>query len=495
MKKYVGAIDQGTTSSRFILFDQSARIVASHQIEHRQIFPAPGYVEHDPIEIKNNVLKCIYQTLKKAEVSAEEIAAIGITNQRETFVVWNKNNGKPYHNALVWQDTRSEKIVKRMAEKIGCEHLTELTGLPSASYFSASKLMWLLENMPEIRQAAKKGEALFGTMESWIIWWLTGGKHVTDISNASRTQMMELESGRWSEELLGAFDIPREILPRITDNMVSKPYGVLEIDGAKIPINAAFGDQQAALFGQGCIYKGDAKNTYGTGCFLLMNTGRQPVHSEEGLLSTVAFRSEGQSPYYAIEGSVAIAGALVQWLRDNLGLIEKSSDIETLAKSVKDNGDVYIVPAFSGLYAPYWRPDARGVITGLTRYANKGHIARAVLEAAAFQTLDIVRAMEKDTGIKISVLKTDGGMTVNETLMQFQSDILNIPVKRPENLETTALGAAFGAGLSSGFWKDIDDLFTIRRESREWQPKMSKADREFRVRRWHQAVEKSTGWV
>ena len=444
MASYVGALDQGTTSDRFIIFDRKGQIIGLDQKEHEQIFLKPGWVEHNPDEIWKNIQEVIDGALNKAHISGSDLTAVGITNQRETTVLWDKNTGRPYNNAIVWQCTRTDKICKELSQEGGQDRFREKTGLPMAAYFSGPKIKWILDNVPEARSGAMKGNALFGTMETWLIWWLTGGPnggaHVTDVTNASRTIMMNLSTLAWDPEILSVLGIPEQILPRIVPSSDSRAWGTTRKDGpfkARIPICGALGDQQAALVGQACFDEGNAKNTYGTGCFLLLNTGERAVASRHGLLTTLGYQINDQKPIYCLEGSVAIAGALVQWIRDNLGLISNAKEIESLAGSVEDNGGIYFVPAFSGLFAPYWRSDARGVIAGLTRFANKGHIARAVLEACAFQTRDIVEAMNKDSGVKLNELKVDGGMVVNELLMQFQADILDVPVIRPSVTDTT----------------------------------------------------------
>ncbi len=502
MSKYIGAVDQGTTSSRFIIFDHDGNIVGLDQKEHEQIFPKPGWVEHNPIEIWNNTQEVIQGALNKTGLSGSDLAAIGITNQRETTVVWDKNTGKPYYNAIVWQCTRTDDICKKLTGEQGQNRFRDKTGLPVATYFSGPKIRWVLENIPEAKAAADKGDALFGTMETWVIWHLTGGpgkgSHVTDVTNASRTMLMDLDSLEWDEEILKILGIPREILPKIVPSSDPDTWGVTSESSplnANIPVCGALGDQQAALVGQTCFDMGEAKNTYGTGCFLLLNTGHTPVPSRHGLLTTLGYQFSNQKPVYCLEGSVAVTGSLVQWLRDNLGLISEASEVEKLAKNVEDNGGAYFVPAFSGLFAPYWRSDARGVIAGLTRYVNKGHIARAVLEAVAYQTLDIVDAMNKDSGVELSKLKVDGGMVVNELLMQFQSDILNVPVIRPKVSETTALGAAYAAGLAVGFWSDTEELGQNWAIDKTWTPNMSSEQREKQCRGWKKAVERTFDWM
>ncbi|RUA02277.1 MAG: glycerol kinase [Deltaproteobacteria bacterium] len=500
--QYIGAVDLGTTSNRFIIFDHQGRIIGLDQMEHAQIFPKPGWVEHDPMEIWKNTEKVIAGALKNAGIAGDALAAIGITNQRETTVVWDKRTGRPFYNAIVWQCTRTDKICRQLAGESGPDRFREKTGLPVSTYFSGPKIRWILDHVPEAKSAARSGDAFFGTIESWIIWWLTGGPnggaHVTDVSNASRTLLMNLKALAWDEEILDALEIPRQMLPTIVPSVDTVPWGLTSKEsalGAAVPVCGAVGDQQAALVGQACFDAGEAKNTYGTGCFLLLNTGETPVVSRHGLLTTVGYQIRGEKPVYCLEGSVAMAGALVQWLRDNLGLIASAPEVETLAQTVDDNGGAYIVPAFSGLFAPYWRPDARGVIAGLTRFVNKGHVARAVLEACAYQTLDIVDAMNKDAGIDLTHLKVDGGMVANELLMQFQADILNVPVIRPKVAETTALGAAYAAGLAVGYWTDLKSLRENWAEDKTWQPDMKPADREKGVRGWQKAVDRTFDWV
>ena len=498
MSSFVGAIDQGTTSTRFIVFDQAGNIVASAQQEHAQIFPQPGWVEHAPMEIARNTDSVIEQALRSAKLTAKDLVAVGITNQRETTMIWDRRSGEPLHNALVWQDTRVDPQVADYSGDGGKDRFRAITGLPLASYFSGLKLKWLLDHVPNARALADAGHLLFGTMDSWVLWNLTGGAngglHITDVTNASRTQLMRLDTLQWDDELLRTFSIPRSVLSRIASS--SEVYGEVARGPLKgLPIAGILGDQQAALVGQTCFEPGEAKNTYGTGCFLLMNTGSKPVSSVAGLVTTVAYQFGKNPACFALEGSIAIAGALVQWLRDNLGLIRTSGDIQALAASVQDNGDVYIVPAFSGLYAPYWKDDARGVITGLTRYANRAHIARATLEAVAYQTRDVVAAMEQDSRIRLQELRVDGGMVVNDLLMQFQSDILDVSVVRPKVTETTALGAAYAAGLATGYWNSIEDLRRNWHVSHTWQPRMSKQDRGRLYSSWRKAVTRSFGWV
>lgn len=499
MADYIGAIDQGTTSSRFIVFDRSGRVVSAAQREHEQIYPHPGWVEHNAEEIRQRTRELIAEAMAKGKLQPKELAAIGITNQRETTVVWNRKTGKPVCNALVWQDTRVADYVNELAQRGGQDRFRGKTGLPLTTYFSGLKIRWILEHVTGARELAQAGEVLFGNIDTFLLWNLTGGPdggvHATDVTNASRTQLMNLESLSWDQELLDAFEIPRAMLPAIRSS--SETYGVAQDPAIKdVPIAGILGDQQAALVGQTCFEPGEAKNTYGTGCFLLMNTGTRKVNSESGLLTTVAYKLGDQPARYALEGSIAITGALVQWVRDNLGLIEKSSDIETLARTVENNGGVYFVPAFSGLYAPYWKDTARGVITGLTRYANKGHIARAVLEATAFQTRDVLEAMEKDSGIQLDVLRTDGGMVNDDLLMQFQADILDRPVVRPHTKDaTTALGSAYAAGLAVGYFKSLNDLRANWTVDRTWEPKLKNEKREEMYRLWKRAVTRSFDWV
>ena len=491
--RYVAAIDQGTTSSRFMVFDMGGNIVASAQQEHQQIFPQPGWVEHDPEEIAGKVKLVAAEALITKGLLATDIAAIGITNQRETTVVWNKHTGKPYYNAIVWQDTRTEHLVKQLNEQLGHNAWQQKTGLPFATYFSSLKLKWLLDNVHGLQQAAENGDALFGNIDTWLLWKETG-EHKTDVTNASRTQLMHLETLDWDDEILQTLNIPRQMLPQIVPS--SGYFGTIQQGAFKgINIMGVLGDQQAALVGQTCFEPGQAKNTYGTGCFMLMNTGEKIVPSTKGLLTTVAYKLGQQPVHYALEGSIAITGSLVQWCRDNLGIIDKSSDIETLAASVPDNGDVYFVPAFSGLYAPYWRADARGVITGLTGYATKAHIARAVLEATAYQTLDVLLAMQADSGITLDALNVDGGMTANNLLMQFQADMVQVPVQVPMVNETTCLGAAYAAGLASGYWKSVDDLKANHQINKRWQPAMDQDLRHHLHLRWQKAIGKSLDWI
>lgn len=499
MSSYIAAIDQGTTSSRFIVFDKSGRIVSIAQKEHEQIYPRAGWVEHDPEEIWRRTQEVIVEAMQRRGFRPKDLAAIGITNQRETVVVWNRKTARPVCNALVWQDTRVADAVAEFASNGGQDRFRDKTGLPLATYFSGLKIRWILNNVPGVRELAEAGDALFGNIDSFLVWKLTGGSnggiHVTEVTNASRTQLMNLKTLAWDDEILETFGIPEKMLPRICSS--SEVYGTAQIAPIKdVPIAGILGDQQAALVGQTCFKPGEAKNTYGTGCFLLMNTGSEPVHSKCGLLTTVAYKAGANPAQYALEGSVAIAGALVQWVRDNLGLIEKSADIETLARTVADNGGIYFVPAFSGLYAPYWKTSARGVIAGLTRYANKGHIARAALEATAFQTREVVEAMEADSKMQLEVLRADGGMVENVLLMQFQADILNLPVVRPVTKgATTALGAVYAAGLAVGYFGDLNDLRANWAADHTWTPVMEAEKREEKYRTWKKAVTKAFDWT
>jgi glycerol kinase len=498
VKSYIGAIDQGTTSTRFMVFDKSARVVAVAQKEHEQIFPRPGWVEHDALEILRRTEEVIGEALDQRGLRASDLAAIGITNQRETTVLWERSTGEPVAHAIVWQDTRVAEEVARFAENGGQDRFRPQTGLPLSTYFSSLKLRWLLENVPGAREKAAAGELLFGNIDTFLLWNLTGGAqggaHITDVSNASRTQLLNLKTLDWDEKLLAAFEIPRAVLPQVRSS--SEIYGEASLGAiAGVPISGILGDQQAALVGQACFRPGEVKNTYGTGCFLLMNTGERMVPSNFGLLTTVAYKFGTANAHYALEGGVAISGALVQWLRDNLGLIQNSADVEVLARTVNDNGGVYFVPAFSGLYAPYWKENARGVIAGLTRYANKGHIARAVLEATAFQTREVVEAMEKDAQIALENVRVDGGMVGNELLMQFQADILNREVIRPVIQETTALGAAYAAGLAVKFFSGLDELQANWAVDRTWKPQLAEAEREQSYKQWKKAVTRSFDWI
>ena len=496
MKKIIAAIDQGTTSTRCILFDSAGKIVGQDQIEHRQIFPQPGWVEHDPLEILENVQAVVKNALIHSGYGPTDLAAIGITNQRETTVVWDRSTGKPYMNAIVWQDTRTDSICTQLKAAGRQEFFQQTTGLPIATYFSGPKIRWILDNLPRVRQDAEDGNALFGTIDSWLIWNLTGGPrggiHVTDVTNASRTMLMNLRTLDWDDKSLEILDIPRRLLPKIESS--SQIYGYANfLDG--IPIASDLGDQQAALFGQTCFSPGEAKNTYGTGCFMLLNTGTEIVPSQSGLLTTLGYKIGSAPAVYCLEGSIAFAGALVQWLRDNLHLIQSSTEIETLARNVENNGGMYIVPAFSGLFAPYWRSDARGVMVGLTQFITDGHIARSVLEATAYQTREVLDAMNTDSDVRLTVLKVDGGMVKNELLMQFQADILNVPVVRPQITETTALGAAYAAGLAIGYWPNLDTLREQWAADRKWLPQMDADTRKRLFNGWKKAVSRTFDWI
>ena len=497
MSKYVGALDQGTTSTRFMIFDHAGAVVAIDQKEHEQIYPKPGWVEHDANEIWTRCQEVIKGALAKAGITAADLAAVGITNQRETALVWNKKTGQPVFNAIVWQDTRTDLLVNEFAKDGGQDRFRAKVGLPLATYFSGPKVRWILDNVPGARESAAAGDLVFGNMDTWCIWNLTGGVnggvHVTDVTNASRTMLMNLETLDWDDEILGIMGVPKSMLPAIKAS--SEVYGTCVGDLAGVPVAGDLGDQQAALFGQTCFSAGEAKNTYGTGCFMLMNTGEKIVPSASGLLTTLGYKIGDKPAVYALEGSIAITGALVQWLRDNLGMIEKSSDIEALAATVEDNGGVYFVPAFSGLFAPYWKGDARGVIAGLTRYVNKGHIGRAVLEATAWQTREVLDAMNADSGVPLTALKVDGGMVFNNLLMQFQSDVLGVPVIRPVVAETTALGAAYAAGLAVGYWAEVEDLRENWARDAEWTPAMAAELRDKEYAQWKKAVTRTFAWV
>ncbi|MEW5722059.1 MAG: glycerol kinase GlpK [Thermodesulfobacteriota bacterium] len=498
--KYVGALDQGTTSSRFVVFDRQGRMAGLHQLEHRQIYPKPGWVEHDPLEIRDRALEAVRGAIEKGGVDPRDLAAVGVTNQRETTVVWDPRTGRPYYNAIVWQDTRTDRICQNLAEGHNLDRFRDRVGLPLSTYFSGPKIKWVLDNVEGVRTAAEKNRALFGNMDTWLIWWLTGGPaggvHVTDVSNASRTMLLNLETLDWDEEMIEVLGVPRAMLPGIRSS--SEVYGHTAaggVFGREVPVSGDLGDQQAALFGQTCFEPGQAKNTYGTGCFLLLNTGGKAVRSNHGLLTTLAYKIGRDPAVYALEGSVAMAGSLVQWFRDNFGLIGKSPEIEALAAAVPDSGGLYCVPAFTGLFAPHWRSDARGLLIGLTHYINKSHVARAVLEATAFQTREVFEAMEKDSGIRLDVLKVDGGMVANELLMQFQSDLLGLPVIRPKVAETTVQGAAFAAGLAVGFWKDQAQLKATYEPDKLWRPRMSEEKRAHLYAGWLRAVERTFGWA
>ena len=500
MADYIAAIDQGTTSTRCMIFDQSGEVIAVDQMEHEQILPRAGWVEHDPVEVWNNTREVIGGALGKGNLSSAQIQGLGITNQRETAVVWDRNTGEPVHNAVVWQDTRTQKICDELAALGGgADRYKDRVGLPLATYFSGPKVRWILDNVDGARERAEKGDLLFGTMDTWVLWNLTGGAqndgvHVTDVTNASRTMLMDLDTLSWDEEIAGEMGIPVSMLPEIRSS--SEVYGECRPGILRgVPVAGILGDQQAATFGQVCYEVGTAKNTYGTGNFMLLNTGEEKVRSENGLLTTVCYKIGDQATVYALEGSIAVTGSLVQWLRDNLGIIKEAPEVEELARSVDDNGGAYFVPAFSGLFAPHWRSDARGALVGLTRYVNKGHIARAVLEATAFQTAEVLEAMNADSGVNLKELKVDGGMVGNDLLMQFQADVLDAEVVRPKVPETTALGAAYAAGLATGYWSDLDELRQNWAEGRRWTPQMDAGERERQYRNWKKAVTKTFDWV
>jgi glycerol kinase len=497
MAEYAAALDQGTTSTRFMIFDHQGQVVGIDQKEHEQIYPKPGWVEHDPLEITLRSDEVIAGALAKAGVKPSDIAAIGVTNQRETTVVWEKSSGKPVYNAIVWQDTRTDQICNDLAKDGGQDRFRATTGLPIATYFSGPKIKWILDNVDGVRERAERGEVLFGNIDTWCIWNLTGGPdggvHVTDVTNASRTMMMDLKTLDWDEGILSTLGVPRAMLPEIRSS--SDVYGEARGPLGAIPVAGDLGDQQAALFGQTCFSVGEAKNTYGTGSFLLLNTGNTPVPSKSGLITGLGYRIGKQPATYMLEGSIAITGALVQWLRDNLSMIGASAEIEALAASVEDNGGIYFVPAFSGLFAPYWRSDARGAIVGLTRYITKGHLARAALEATAWQTKEVVDAMEADSGVELTSLKVDGGMVYNDLLMQFQADVLQVPVIRPVVAETTSLGAAYAAGLAVGFWKEVEDLRVNWAKDKEWRPQMPADEVEREYTQWKKAVTRTFDWI
>ncbi len=500
MSKYVVSIDQGTTSTRCILFNHGGEIVSSHQLEHEQIYPKPGWIEHDPHEIWDRCQDVIQGAMEKANADAQDIAAVGITNQRETTLVWDKLSGEVYYNAIVWQDTRTDKIIADLACEGGQNRFQGRVGLPLSTYFSGPKIRWLLDNVDGVREAAEQGRAVFGNMDTWIIWNLTGGVnsglHITDVTNASRTMLMDLKTLNWDEEICKIMRIPMQMLPEIHPS--SQVYGHTLVDGpfgGIIPVAGDLGDQQAATVGQTCFEPGEAKNTYGTGCFMILNTGPEMVISKNGLLTTVCYQFECEKPTYALEGSIAVAGALVQWLRDNIGLIDTAAEIEALAKTVEDNGDIYFVPAFSGLFAPYWRTDARGVIVGLTGFINKGHVARSVLEATAFQTREVLDAMNVDSGVDLKALKVDGGMVQNDLLMQIQTDVLQVPVIRPKVAETTALGAAYAAGLAVKFWKNKDELCANWIKDKVWKPDEGSPLHDDMFHQWKKAVTRTFSWT
>lgn len=499
MEKFVISVDQGTTSTRAIIFNQVGESVSTGQLEHRQIMSQAGWVEHDPMEIWDNAREVVGQALGRLNITRHSIDAVGITNQRETTVVWNKRTGLPVYNALVWQDTRTQPIVDRLAKDGGINRFREITGLPLATFFSGTKIVWILENVPGAKEAALAGELLFGTMDTWLLWNFTGGVeggiHKTDVTNASRTMLMDLRTLAWDEEIAAVFGIPTQLLPEICSS--SEVYGTVSESSLlrDVPISGILGDQQAATFGQAAFNKGESKNTYGTGNFLIFNTGEDIVLSKNGLLTTVAYKLGDAKPVYALEGSIAVTGSLIQWLRDNLNFFQNAPEVEAMANTVKDNGGIYFVPAFSGLFAPYWRPDARGALVGLTRFVNKGHIARAALEAVAFQTLEVLEALNADSGVALTELKVDGGMIQNNTLMQFQADILNVPVISPVVTETTALGAAYAAGLAVGFWSDLEQLRSRWKEGKRWIPNMEDSERQCQIKLWKKAVTKTLDWV
>ncbi|WP_066038918.1 glycerol kinase GlpK [Herbiconiux solani] len=499
MTDYIIAIDQGTTSTRAIVFDHSGSIVSTGQLEHDQIFPKAGWVEHDPKQIWDNTREVIGQALSKANITRHNVKAVGITNQRETAVVWDKTTGEPVYNAIVWQDTRTQEIVDRLGGDEGPERFKSIVGLPLATYFSGTKIVWILENVEGAREKAEAGDLLFGTTDSWVLWNLTGGVdggvHMTDVTNASRTLFMDLETLQWRDDILAEFGVPKSMMPEIRSS--SEVYGTVHTSSLlrEVPVAGILGDQQAATFGQAAFDAGESKNTYGTGNFLIFNTGTEIVHSKNGLLTTLGYKLGDDVPHYALEGSIAVTGSLIQWLRDNLGIISSAPEVETLAKTVDDNGGAYFVPAFSGLFAPYWRSDARGALVGLTRYVNKGHIARAALEATAFQTKEVLDAVNADSGVDLTELKVDGGMIANNLLMQFQADILGVPVIRPVVAETTALGAAYAAGLAVGYWANLDELRANWQEDSRWEPEMDDAERQRLYRNWKKAVTKTLDWV
>ncbi|MGI8627571.1 MAG: glycerol kinase GlpK [Geodermatophilaceae bacterium] len=502
MADFVGAVDQGTTSTRFMIFDHSGNVVGRHQLEHEQILPRAGWVEHNPTEIWERTSAVIQTAVQRAKLTSSDLAAVGITNQRETTLVWDRSTGRPYYNAIVWQDTRTDRIASALDRDGRGDIIRRKAGLPPATYFSGGKIQWILDNFDGVRAAAARGEALFGTTDSWLLWHLTGGTdggvHVTDVTNASRTMLMDLETLQWDEELLGFFDIPREMLPEIRPSSDSTPYGLTLERGplaGEVPLTGALGDQQAATVGQVCFSPGEAKNTYGTGNFLLLNTGREKVASKAGLLTTVCYQLGEAAPVYALEGSIAVTGSAVQWLRDQLGIISGASQSESLARQVEDNGGVYFVPAFSGLFAPYWRSDARGAIVGLSRFNTNAHLARATLEAICFQSRDVAEAMVTDSGVSLDVLKVDGGVTANELCMQIQADVLGVPVSRPVVAETTAIGAAYAAGLAVGFWQSTDELRVKWKEDKRWEPVWSEDQRETAYAAWKKAVTRTFDWV
>ncbi|HEX6387224.1 MAG TPA: glycerol kinase GlpK [Anaerolineae bacterium] len=500
MAKYVAAVDQGTTSTRCMIFNHSGEPVAADQMEHEQIYPKPGWVEHDPMEIWDRTRDVVKNAMRKAGATADDIAAVGVTNQRETTVVWDKNTGRPYYNAVVWQDTRTDRIVNELAKDGGQDRFRPQVGLPLATYFSGPKVKWILDNVDGVKEAAERGDAIFGNIDTWVIWNLTGGpnggKHITDVTNASRTMLMDLDTLQWDEKIAGIMGVPLSMLPEIRPS--SEIYGHTRADGpfgGVIRVAGDLGDQQAATVGQVCFDTGEAKNTYGTGCFMILNTGTELVHSENGLLTTVCYKFGNEATVYALEGSIAITGALVQWLRDNLKLFDSAPEVEALAKTVEDNGGIYFVPAFSGLFAPYWRSDARGAIVGMTRYVNRGHIARAALEATAYQTREVLDAMQADSGVELKALKVDGGMVYNDLLMQFQADVLGVPVIRPKVSETTALGAAYAAGYATGFWNSTEEMRRNWGEDKRWNPDPDSHASTELYQQWKKAVTRTFDWV
>ncbi|MEV4534186.1 glycerol kinase GlpK [Asanoa sp. NPDC049518] len=502
MADYVGAIDQGTTSTRFMIFDHEGREVGRHQVEHEQILPQAGWVEHDPLEIWQRTQEVITTTMSRQNLSASDLAAVGITNQRETTVVWNRRTGRPYYNAIVWQDTRTDRIAAALDRDGRGDVIRRKAGLPPATYFSGGKIQWILENVDGVREAAENGEALFGNTDAWVLWNLTGGRdgglHITDVTNASRTMLMNLETLDWDDELMGFFNIPRAMLPEIRPSSDPNLYGMTKADGpfrGEVALPASLGDQQAATVGQVCFAVGEAKNTYGTGNFLLLNTGNEVVRSNAGLITTVCYKFGDQDPVYALEGSIAVTGSAVQWLRDQLGIIKNASESETLARSVNDNGGVYFVPAFSGLFAPYWQSDARGAIVGLSRFNTAAHLARATLESICYQSKDVVEAAQKDSGVTLDILKVDGGITANDLAMQMQADVLGVPVSRPVVAETTALGAAYAAGLAVKYWNSVEELRAHWHEDRRWTPEWNDQQRAEGYKMWKKAVERTMGWL
>ncbi|WP_250005357.1 glycerol kinase GlpK [Actinoplanes sp. M2I2] len=502
MADFVGAVDQGTTSTRFMIFDHGGNEVARHQLEHEQILPQAGWVEHNPAEIWERTVTVVRTAMQKANLGAKDLAALGITNQRETAVVWDRRSGRPYYNAIVWQDTRTDRIASALDRDGRGDVIRRKAGLPPATYFSGGKIQWILENVDGVREAAERGDAIFGNTDSWVLWNMTGGvdggNHLTDVTNASRTMLMNLETLDWDDELLGFFNIPRSMLPEIRPSSDPNTYGVARWPGTlggEVPLTGDLGDQQAATVGQVCFAPGEAKNTYGTGNFMLLNTGPELVRSENGLLTTVCYKFGDAAPIYALEGSIAVTGSAVQWLRDQLHIINDASESERLAAQVPDNGGVYFVPAFSGLFAPYWRSDARGAIVGLSRFNTSAHIARATLESICYQSRDVVDAMAQDSGVTLDVLKVDGGITANNLAMQIQADVLGVPVSRPVVAETTALGAAYAAGLAVGFWKNTDELRENWNEAKRWEPQWSEEQRAEGYGKWKKAVERTLDWV